>query len=387
MENTVQKKQNAFYTFLNRKYADDQKISFAIAMSIFYFLIINTPEAIWGAFLPGGLIIKGICCAAAALMSLPGVIVACNRNFKVLLIMLSIFAVGCIWTAVCFPAIDAKLLLSMMTEFTVFGAAAFTLALSIEDFGEMWKVLKDLSYWMAALGIIYYLCVLHPDDAYSMSFSMVVFIPMVVLVMNFLETHHWYDIVLALMLLIAVFTRGSRGVLLCLFVAIALVFFSWLFSNKVRNKMSKWLYVTIVIGIFVGIALFFINIESILTGVGIVLEKLGMDGRTASLFSEGNVFYVSGRNYIADAVIGDISKDIFAPHGIYGTGLTVGTFMQIGMGGGLYAHNIFLELVHTFGIIGGGIFSVSMIVLIVTGFIKAKEKYERNIIILFFSLG
>ncbi|MEG0693274.1 MAG: O-antigen ligase family protein [Oscillospiraceae bacterium] len=373
--------------FLKGKYTADQKISISVIAIVFVRFIATTCGALWNCMhLPGQSLVLYLTCAICGLIALPGIIAAFSKHFKVMIGISAAFLMLCIMTVAFFPQNPVAIINNTALRFLVFGALSVTLIISIGDLTTLWAMLRKVSYGIALLGVLYYLAALEPIGVYSMPFAYVMLIPLIVLLFSFFKEHKWYDLVIPFFLLLMILARGSRGALISIIAAVVMILFNFLLSKKIREKMKKTTYVFLWIIIIVGIILLVANIEKVLTAIGIVLSKLGMDGRTVALFSSGDIFHSSGRDYITDIVSTTVASNPFAAHGIYGTGVAVNDFMQIGIAGE-YAHNIILELIFTFGIVGGAAMLAAIAFIIVFGLIKSKENDERKLIILFIAIG
>ncbi|MCL1789755.1 MAG: hypothetical protein FWG40_00090 [Peptococcaceae bacterium] len=365
---------------------DNEKIVIALLFLLYMPFIAKVPQSIWSAFfLPGSGVILLVAIGVGLLFALPGLSIAINRHFVLLLSLASMFTLLCIVSFVLSPEIKASLLLETTLRFIIFGALALVLIYSIDDFDIFWKYLIRSSYIVSFCGFFYYLSSLFYADTYSMPFSYALIIPMVVLSINFMKSHNWYDAVTILFLLLMVFARGSRGALVVLFAAAALFMFNWIF-HELNKKVRKPIFIGIVASLVSALSLLIVNLQSVLPLTGRLLEKIGLGGRTITLFSQGEIFHLSGREEITESLLLELGKDPFAFHGIYGTGVVAGDFMHIDMGG-MYAHNIVLELIFTFGIVTGLFMFALVIGIILVSFFIARKSSERNLLILFISLG
>ena len=154
---------------------------------------------------------------------------------------------------------------------------------------------------------------------------------------------------------------GARGSL------VALLFFSILviLNKSVNGRISGVVFISLLL--FVAV-LFVFAYESILETLISVLSKYGLSSRSLSMLLSGSIKSTSGRNEIWSNIWQSFCANPFLPHGINGDI----TFTQRD-----YSHNLFLELLFTFGAPIGIAVSFLFIVKFLRSFKIKKESRSK----------
>ena len=377
---------NGKINFLSKRLSDNDRITGALLILLYSPFISNLAESLWDSFfLPGAGLLKYLVFSVFLFLAMPGIITALGKRFALMVSLSAIFMFLCMISSVLVPEIRAPLLLETEIRFIIFGALSFVLVCSIDDISTLWAPLTKASWLISACGLLFYLSALFFQDIYSMSFSYAMLIPIFVLTANFFRTHKWYNIAVPFLLLLMVFTRGSRGVLASLLAAILLCSFNWIFS-ELKKRVRSSVFIAILTFLAASITLIVINLQKILSLAGRVLNRIGLEGRTVSLFSQGNSFALSGRDGITESLFHELDKNPFAFHGIYGSGVVAGDHKHIDMTG-MYAHDIVLELIFTFGIVVGIILFAIISCMVIFALFRTRTPVERNLVILFIASG
>ena len=143
---------------------------------------------------------------------------------------------------------------------------------------------------------------------------------------------------------------------------------------NIRKANVKRALSNIIILLFIIFTVIFLR--EILIFANTILNRIGIYSRSIDLFLEGEM-YLSGRDIIYGEVINQIVSNP-----IFGIGLAGDRIYT----GGVYSHNIFLEILSGFGIIMGSV------ILIVIGFISIKSLFSRdlegsNLMLIWFCIG
>lgn len=171
---------------------------------------------------------------------------------------------------------------------------------------------------------------------------------------------------------ILLFIFGTRGpILACVifvFVSIILKFLS------IKNILIKGLIV--LVGLFVIWFLFsgdnLLNIAKILATK---FEEIGFSTRVFDFYIQGNLNYNSGRDVLQEKIWNAIQENPFG-YGCMGDRPIINT----------YVHNIVLEMLCSYGIIGGTVALLGLIVLILTALTKAKGTDEFRPLLMFVTM-
>ena len=232
--------------------------------------------------------------------------------------------------------------------------------IKLKDINAVEKNLGKYIYFSVIYAVLE-LLVYEKYGNYDMGFSYSILVPtLLCFILMFKGKKILYCIFLSI-LIIANLKCGSRGSLLCY--AIFILYFFVL--NKIRYKS-----VIAVLSICV-LSVFLINFNSILNFVGSLLG----DSRTLSLFTDGNLFYLSGREKYYEYVWHQFLDSPLDVKGIYSDRIYLSDFFGRSMINeiwGSYAHNIFLELLFQFRIYAIPIICVFFIV-VVCSFNKIKK--------------
>lgn len=211
---------------------------------------------------------------------------------------------------------------------------------------------------------------------YSMSFGYIIILPTLLHLNEFYNTKKRLYLFLAILEIIAIIVWASRGVLLSLG---AFFLYKTLVSNN--NIISKILTITliIIIGLIISIYGNQILINSINT-----LEKVGIESRTLNMIESNNIDNDSGRYNLFR-----ISYDMITMKPLLGWGLG-GEYYQIAKeinqsipDMGCTSHNGILQVMVQFGLIGGIIISL-LVIIPIFGVNRIKNFYSKNIIEIYY---
>lgn len=177
----------------------------------------------------------------------------------------------------------------------------------------------------------------------------------------------WYWI-FALLGIVLCFSYGTRGPILAVLVVIVALAFLEVISG--RRKKRKLAILLILCAGFIWL-LASGAITTIAEKTIPLFEKLGFSTRFFEYFLEGNLMADNGRNKLTEAVIKAIRQKPLFGYGIMGDRLIIGG----------YTHNIVLEFLCSFGLIGGGILLLLCILALLRGVFKAKTISDKRFLI------
>jgi hypothetical protein len=234
---------------------------------------------------------------------------------------------------------------------------------SIKEIDILRQTLLVLSFVIFILGFIYYGLVWKGRiifSGYSMSYSYYLLLPSLVFVSQRKIIFNIAFLITCIMMLML----GSRGALI---IAILYAFSLWLIESK--KKSILFLFIVIIcIGIFSNGALSFLQT---------IADKSGVSSRTLRLILEGNIAESSSRLAIYSDTWDSILNRPLLGHGVYGDRVVLN---------GLYCHNIFLEILHNFGLIFGGGLLLILFFFIFSVFQRSDED-NKKMILLFICFG
>ncbi|MGI1804683.1 O-antigen ligase family protein [Exiguobacterium sp. TDN 0502] len=187
------------------------------------------------------------------------------------------------------------------------------------------------------------------------------------------------NIVYILVGLFMIITHGSRGPLLAILVYIILYFL----INADKNKI-------IITFLSLSSLYIYFNFLTIVSWLISVLNKFNYSSRTLYKIIDGSVTSGTGRDSIQE-----IALNLFKEHPFTGVGIGVerihifeGIYLTRGVTDKLstsYPHNIFIELLAQFGLIGGLLIILFILFIIVKSF-NSSNKNEKNLLIILFSI-
>lgn len=164
------------------------------------------------------------------------------------------------------------------------------------------------------------------------------------------------DIISILFGLFSVFVLmsfGNRGSVLYLFV---FIIFGILHSLKSNNKFLIILVLSIIVG------LFYVYFDFIILGLYGIMDELGFSVRIFDKIIEGEIADSSGRDVIVNTLLTELNA---RPWGLGLMGDRVVT--------GIYAHNLFIEIIVSFGYFIGSMICILLLVCILKAFQKSSR--------------
>lgn len=132
---------------------------------------------------------------------------------------------------------------------------------------------------------------------------------------------------------------GSRGSFLCIIISFILIVF--IYGRKANVKIGTMLGVSVVCVLLI----FKDQIIDILSAI------MGYS-RTLLLLRNGELFYMSGRDEIYNAMRKIVFDNLFSIKGFYADRIYLCDALDIPFSSGMYAHNIVYEVIYDFGGIG-----------------------------------
>ena len=298
------------------------------------------------------------------------------ENFKSrvdCLIILVFFVSAYLFSLVWFPR-NSKYLFTALTDF--FGNPLYTLfvlslpgylfARYLRDYSLFCRTMKRYAYIVVGLSIIVFFFMKNSFATQYLSFSYNMLLHLL-----FLVTYKpkkgilWHNIVVVLGVFVFV-VGGSRGALL----SFAICCVAYILIT--RRHTIKSLIITIIAGS--GVCVFLIMKNQILASLLFLLTKMNIDSRTIRMMLADEMLSSSERNEIANELIKNIN--VFG-HGIAGDRV---------VGSGVYAHNLFLELIFDFGVIFGTALSITIIAIVAVGVLR-KIKNNQAWMVLLLSTG
>lgn len=268
------------------------------------------------------------------------------------------------------------------------GMYAFLFVSMCEDPDDMRKGLKIVAYLMLIYGAYQLIPVIetgHWDNvsrtgaqvnqnSYSLGFGYRTVMCSIMFFDEFLETKKKRYLALSIGSLVTVVMYGGRGSLM--------VFVIYLVLRYITSRGSKITSKDIIITVMVTLlALMYV------TGVLDVLlsmffNAVGLsDVRTIDKLLNGEMFEDNARTIIWSMAIDLIKSGGLFGHGMYGDRMVIGRYYSWG-----YSHNIFLELMVSFGIIGL-LLCILLIWKIISFFKKEPDSRWKKLFVIFLCLS
>ncbi len=260
----------------------------------------------------------------------------------------------------------------------------------IDDPDEIWGVFRIYAFfdWIALLvfQLMPRLTQGHFEDvsylgekiklSYSLSFGYALLLPTFIFAYDFIRSKNKLALVISLFNVVLIFLYGSRGALVLIAIFVVLLLINNIVETEDKRKRKKKI---IAACIFFGCALLFGKL--LLQGAASLLISMGIHSRTLQMLMEGEFTSTNGRADIWNAVISAIKQGGIFGYGAFGDRPFVAPHHYAG-----YSHNIFLELIVSFGVLG-----VAMILKMVVDTFRmlffCQDSRWRGLYIIFFSVS
>lgn len=283
------------------------------------------------------------------------------------------FVCSYLLSMVWFPQ-NSRYLFTSLTDFLgnpiytlfVLSLPGYIFARHLKDYSLFCSIMRKYAYVVVVLSVVVFLFMRDSFATQYMSFSYNMLLHLLFLIFYKPKKGKvWHNIIVALGVFVFV-VGGARGALIS-FVVCCVAYILITRKRTIQNAV-----VTIIAS--GGVCAFFVMKNEILTLILPLLTKMGIDSRNIKMILASELMDSSGRNDIAEEVAKNIN--VFG-HGMMGDRVVCS---------GLYAHNLFLELICDFGIILGFVLSLLITVVVVVGVLR-KIKSNQAWIVLLLSTG
>lgn len=310
-------------------------MSFFVLLPIQYFFLVsfdlmNTPT---GSYIQTA---SKVLSACAYMYALPTVL----RRNKNIFIKAYFFGVLVFLGSYLFFSDNRHHINTMLFPFFFMSLPAFVYSTSLKDLA----VFKSIIY--KAAHIVFVVCTFlgilllsgkADIGTYSMAFSYYMLFPAIIYFNIFFERLSLKYLLMFMVALFNILSLGARGPLLCVAVFIILKI-----AEKLKSTTyDKMLFNIVIINALVVVSLFLNRMAEYLYNF---LLTFDINARSLLLLSRSSV-HLSGRDRIYDAVFDAIRKSPFFGIGIGGD--------RAATAGGIYVHNIFVEIMANFGVVAG----------------------------------
>lgn len=248
---------------------------------------------------------------------------------------------------------------------------AFVMIRSLEYPQQLIRRVFHLS-WIIPVYVLLY--VISPKDlstgyAYSITFSYNLLLPAIAAFYSFyvLKEKRIYALTISLIAFCGMLVYGSRGTVVCIAVGVIYI----LFFNRSNYTARKFF---VILGLVVIIFSLMIAKDSLLS----TLIYLLPNSRSLYLLQNSNFLWDSNRtNYFV------MAREYIQSSPLKVTGLAGDTFIygnQFGMGVelGRHSHNMFVELIVSYGVLLGGVACVYIAYKIIASLFRAKKSPEMR---------
>lgn len=266
---------------------------------------------------------------------------------------------------------------------------AFLLFSMFDDSEELGSALTKAAYVMFFFQIIVvflpvmrrgYWIDIAPDGSemhvrYSLSFGYDMLFPLMVFFFEGIKTHKLRHYAFAVVSALLIVTNGGRGAMVVLVLFFALLTVLYILDRKA--SVTKKIFLISAITAFVVAYVFFFN--RIMNALIVILKNHNISSRTVEMLVNGSFSSTNGRDRIWKVVVKAIGKRFPLGYGLFGDRPFVAPIHVAG-----YSHNLFLELLVSFGIIGAVII-VFIIVDAIRMLFFCRDKRWRMLYLILFS--
>lgn len=205
--------------------------------------------------------------------------------------------------------------------------------------------------------------------AYSITFSYNLLLPTIAAFYCFyvLKERRILAILISVVALGGMIAYGSRGTIVCTAVGVLYI----LFYN--REKYSARKFVAII-----GISIFAFSFLFMKDSIFSALANLFPNSRSLYLLQSGNFLWDSNRNHYFEMASEFLQKTPFRVTGLAGDVFVYGNLFGMGVELGSHSHNLFIELVVSYGVLLGGIGCIYLVYRIIKSFYRARRSPEMR---------
>lgn len=212
--------------------------------------------------------------------------------------------------------------------------------------------------------------------SYNLSFGYAIMFPTIIFMYLYIKEKKNRHLILSLIGFYFALTQGSRGSVL-----VGIIFIGLMVINGILNSSDTTNKVLKLIGMSIGIIAVMLTGEYILTYIAMLLSEAGVESRTLNLLIQGEVTDGTGRNLIWASVLSAISQGGILGYGAFGDRPFVYPLHNAA-----YSHNIFLEMICSFGVFGV-IIIICMAVTTVRMIFFCRDARWRELFMILFAIS
>ena len=210
---------------------------------------------------------------------------------------------------------------------------------------------------------------------YSLSFGYDMLLPLMVFFINGVRTRKLRHYAFAAASALLIVTNGGRGAMVMVVVFFALLTILYFIDRK-ASLIKKTLIVGAIMAAVFAYVFFF---DLIMQKLIVFLNSHGISSRTIEMLVNGSFSSTNGRDRIWSVVSKEIARIFPLGHGLFGDRPYVAPIHVAG-----YSHNLFLELLVCFGIVGAAVI-VYLIADAVRMLLICKDKRWRIVYLILFT--
>ena len=251
--------------------------------------------------------------------------------------------------------------------FFMYTFSGFVLAAYLKGYDLLCKYMEGLSYAVIAAAFLYYF--FFKDDElskYYMTFSYNMLIHVVFITLLCIKEFKIGRCVCAGAGAVLLLVAGCRGALVSYLMCVALYIITYSFNSAYKKMLVLLITASL-------IWLIYAYFENIILFINKQLISMDITSRTIIKLIDADFTGDSGRSLIQNALLADLNP---LGHGFFADRVKTGS----------YAHNIAIEFIYTFGIVGGGVLLAVLLITILRAWVNTKGN-NRILMIAFLSAG
>lgn len=205
--------------------------------------------------------------------------------------------------------------------------------------------------------------------SYSMSFGYDMMLPSMVFLYYAMRDKKLWHWALSIMCILMILVAGSRAPLLWILVFFTVMLIRGFLTSKVK----------VIWGLTVPVfLLIYLKLEDLIGFLVVFLQRFGISARSMNMLLAGSINDDNGRAAIYEMSIEMIKNMEFYGYGLYGDRYVIGNYYFWG-----YPHNIFLEILLTFGVLGGGLLIFFLLYQGVRTLLKCQDDDWLDLFLIF----
>lgn len=256
-----------------------------------------------------------------------------------------------------------------ITEFSLNCLPPFLFVLSLSTFQYLYRHFLNMSRAVSVLLILALASKTFnlQDNVYAMGLSYSLIFFYVFLLHDFVQEKRLSSLILQLPIIFVILSYGARGSFACIIAYVAI----YLYRNLIFKTRIKQ-----TIGMIAALVFLVLSFNKIVKFLYNFMLSRGIYSRNIDSLVNGRFTSSDARIDIYNNLMEIFHQNPFALRGINAE------YREVG----IYAHNIFIELLYQFGFILGGLFILCILALIFRSVYSRSEYFQSSITIIFLSV-